>query len=81
MWTPCTALQTIASDQTRFYSTNSSCSSVNSYTDVASAFQQVGYTLSQPRLVLLIRRAGDGCQGGSRHLRSFAGNMDLPSAR
>jgi Flp pilus assembly protein TadG len=52
VWTPCTALQTIASDQTKFYSTNSSCSSVNSYTDVASAFQQVGYTLSQPRLVL-----------------------------
>ena len=52
VWTPCTALQTIASDQTRFYSTNSSCSSVNNYTDVASAFQQVGYTLSQPRLVL-----------------------------
>ena len=52
VWTPCTALQNIASDQTKFYSTNASCSSVNNYTDVASAFQQVGYTLSQPRLVL-----------------------------
>jgi Flp pilus assembly protein TadG len=52
VWTPCTALQNIASNQSRFYSTNASCSSVNNYTDVASAFQQVGYTLSQPRLVL-----------------------------
>ena len=52
VWTPCTALQAIASDQAKFYSTNASCSSVNNYTDVASAFQQVGYTLSQPRLVL-----------------------------
>jgi von Willebrand factor type A domain/Putative Tad-like Flp pilus-assembly len=52
VWTPCTALQNIASNQTNFYSTNSSCSSVNSYTDVATAFQQAGYTLSQPRLVL-----------------------------
>jgi Flp pilus assembly protein TadG len=52
VWTPCTALQTIASDQTKFYSTNASCSSVNNYSDVASAFQQVAYTLSQPRLVL-----------------------------
>jgi Flp pilus assembly protein TadG len=51
-WSPCSAMQNIASAQTKFYSTNSSCSSVNSYTNVASAFQQVGYTLSQPRLVL-----------------------------
>jgi len=52
VWTPCSALQTIASDQAKFYSTNSSCTSINSYTDVATQFQQAGYTLSQPRLVL-----------------------------
>jgi Putative Tad-like Flp pilus-assembly len=51
-WTPCAALQNIASDPTKFFSTNSSCTSVNSYTDVASAFQQVLYTLGKPRLVL-----------------------------
>jgi Flp pilus assembly protein TadG len=52
VWTPCTALQKIASDQTKFYSTKPSCSSVNNYTDVASAFHQVGVNLSKPRLVL-----------------------------
>ncbi|SEE51034.1 TadE/TadG family type IV pilus assembly protein [Bradyrhizobium erythrophlei] len=52
VWTPCTALQKIASDQARFYSTSSSCSSTNAYTDVATAFQQVGSTLTQPRLVI-----------------------------
>ena len=51
VWSPCAALQTIASDQTKFFSTNSSCSSVNSYADVATDFQQVVYTLSKPRLV------------------------------
>ncbi|MGY3483145.1 Flp pilus assembly protein TadG [Bradyrhizobium sp. USDA 4011] len=52
VWTSCTAMQKIASDQTRFYSTNSNCSSINQYTDVATAFQQVGSTLTQPRLVI-----------------------------
>ena len=51
-WSPCAALQTIASDKTKFYSTNSSCTSVNPYNDVATDFQQAGYTLSLPRLVL-----------------------------
>ena len=56
VWAPCTTLRTIASDPTKFFSTNSSCSSVNSYSDVASQFQQVvstlSSTLSMPRLVL-----------------------------
>lgn len=56
VWSPCSALQTIASDQTKFYSSQSGkgsiCTSVNAYADVASDFQQVAYTLSQPRLVL-----------------------------
>lgn len=51
-WTPCSALKSAASEPAKFYSTNSSCSSVNAYSDVASDFQQAGYTLSQPRLVL-----------------------------
>ncbi len=52
VWNPCGALQNMASDKSKFYSTNSSCSSVNPYKDVATNFQQAGYTLSQPRLVL-----------------------------
>ncbi len=52
VWSPCAALQTIASDKAKFYSTNSSCSSVNKYTDVASQFQQTVISMSQPRLVL-----------------------------
>jgi hypothetical protein len=52
VWTSCTAMQKIASDQTKFYSTSASCSSVNNYTNVATAFEQAGVTLSQPRLVL-----------------------------
>ena len=52
VWTSCTAMQKIASDQTKFYSTNASCSSVNNYTDVANAFEQTGVSLSKPRLVL-----------------------------
>jgi Flp pilus assembly protein TadG len=52
VWSPCAALQNIASQQTNFFTTNSSCTSVNPYTDVATAFQQAGVTLSQPRLVL-----------------------------
>ena len=52
VWSPCAALQTIASDKAKFYSTNSSCSSVNKYADVASQFQQTVISMSQPRLVL-----------------------------
>jgi Flp pilus assembly protein TadG len=52
VWNPCSALQTIASEKSKFYSTNSSCSSVNKYADVASQFQQTVISMSQPRLVL-----------------------------
>jgi Flp pilus assembly protein TadG len=54
-WTPCSTLQNMASDSTKFWSSSStagSCTSVNPYTDIVTAFQQAGYTLSQPRLVL-----------------------------
>jgi Flp pilus assembly protein TadG len=54
-WTPCSTLQNMASDSTKFWSSSStagSCTSVNPYTNVATSFQQAGYTLSQPRLVL-----------------------------
>jgi Flp pilus assembly protein TadG len=55
-YNPCTAMQAIASDATKFFSTSSSCqwsSSPNNYTDVASAFVQVAATLFTPRLVQL----------------------------
>ena len=46
----------MASDSTKFFSASSgargSCPSVNPYADVATDFQQAGYSLSQPRLVL-----------------------------
>jgi hypothetical protein len=46
-------MQQIASDQTKFYSTSGSCLyGPNSYSDVASAFKQVGNALSRPRLVM-----------------------------
>ena len=52
--TPCLTMQMIASDPTKFFTTSSACtesSSPNSYTDVTTAFQQVGTTLNKPRLV------------------------------
>jgi Flp pilus assembly protein TadG len=55
-YNPCTAMQAIASDATKFFSTSSSCqwsSSPNNYSDVATAFQQVAATLFTPRLVQL----------------------------
>ena len=54
-YTPCTAMQAIASDPTKFFSTSSACqlsTSPNSYADVATAFQQVAATLNKPRLVM-----------------------------
>jgi len=51
-WSPCSALQNIASDPKKFYSANPSCSSVNSYQDVASQFQQIVISMTMPRLVL-----------------------------
>ena len=53
VWTPCSAMQNIASSLADFFSTNSACQDgPNTYTDVASAFQQAGETLSAPRLVM-----------------------------
>ena len=55
-WSPCAALQNMASSPAKFFSANSNsssgCTSVNPYTNVATSFQQAGYSLSQPRLVL-----------------------------
>jgi Flp pilus assembly protein TadG len=53
-YTPCTAMQSIASDPTKFFTTNSSCTmatSPNTYTDLATIFKQVSYSLLKPRLV------------------------------
>ena len=53
VWTPCTAMQKIAGDSSKFFSTSSTCTyGPNNYSDVATAFQQVGATLSAPRLVI-----------------------------
>lgn len=55
-YTPCTAMQNIASDPTKFFSTASACqlsTSPNTYADVATAFQQVAATLNKPRLVMV----------------------------
>jgi Flp pilus assembly protein TadG len=53
VWSPCTAMQNIASSLANFFSTDSACQDgPNTYTDVASAFQQAGVSLSAPRLVL-----------------------------
>ena len=51
-WSPCSALQSVASSSANFYSTQSSCKSVNSYADVATMFRQVGQSLMKPRRVL-----------------------------
>ncbi len=51
-WTPCSALQSTASSSANFYSTNSSCSSVNAYGSLPSQFQQIVTGLSEPRLVV-----------------------------
>ncbi|HTW75766.1 MAG TPA: hypothetical protein VMD56_12685 [Steroidobacteraceae bacterium] len=53
VWSPCTAMQNIASSLANFFSTDAACQDgPNTYTDVASAFQQAGVSLSAPRLVL-----------------------------
>ncbi len=53
--TPCAAMQAIASDPGKFFSTTGACAlstSPNTYSDLATAFQQISYTLLQPRLVI-----------------------------
>ncbi len=53
--TPCAAMQTIASDPTKFFSTSSACTlstSPNTYTDLTHVFTQISYSLLQPRLVI-----------------------------
>ena len=52
---PCTTMQAIASDKTRFYTTNSSCQmtgSPNAVASLPSAFQSITTTLTKPRLVV-----------------------------
>ncbi len=51
-WNPCSALQSIASDDTKFYSTNSSCTTPTATQTSQVLFSKLGVTLSQPRLVL-----------------------------
>jgi Flp pilus assembly protein TadG len=52
---PCTTMQAIASDKTKFYSTDSSCQiagSANAIASLPSAFQAITTTLTKPRLVV-----------------------------
>jgi Flp pilus assembly protein TadG len=52
---PCTTMQTIASDKTRFYSTDSSCQiagSANAIGSLPAAFQAITTNLTKPRLVV-----------------------------
>jgi len=52
---PCTTMQSIASDKTRFYTTSSSCQmtgSPNAVASLPSAFQAITTTLTKPRLVV-----------------------------
>ena len=52
-WTPCSTMQNIASNLSFFFSTDSACQDgPNTYTNVATAFQQAGTSLSAPRLVM-----------------------------
>jgi Flp pilus assembly protein TadG len=52
---PCTTMQAIASDSTRFYSTDSSCQiagSANAIGSLPAAFQAITTNLTKPRLVV-----------------------------
>jgi Flp pilus assembly protein TadG len=52
---PCTTMQAIASDKTRFYSTDSSCQiagSANAIGSLPAAFQAITTNLTKPRLVV-----------------------------
>jgi len=58
-YNPCTAMEAIASSPSKFFSATSTgtaactwASSPNSYSNVATAFQQVSTSLSKPRLIL-----------------------------
>jgi Flp pilus assembly protein TadG len=54
-YTPCTAMQAIASDPTKFFSTNSNCAisgSPNSAANLPAILRQITTSLSKPRLVL-----------------------------
>lgn len=51
---PCTTMQAIASNSTKFYSTNSSCritGSANTIGSLPSQFQEIATSLTKPRLV------------------------------
>jgi Flp pilus assembly protein TadG len=51
---PCTTMQTIASDKTRFYTTSTGCQmtgSPNAVANLPAAFQSITTTLTKPRLV------------------------------
>ena len=51
---PCTTMQAIASDKTRFYTTSTGCQmtgSPNAVATLPSAFQSITTTLTKPRLV------------------------------
>jgi hypothetical protein len=52
---PCTTMQSIASDKTKFYTTSSSCQmtgSPNAVSSLPAAFQAITTTLTKPRLVV-----------------------------
>jgi Flp pilus assembly protein TadG len=52
---PCTTMQAIASDKSRFYTTDASCQmtgSPNAVASLPSAFQSITTTLTKPRLVV-----------------------------
>jgi Flp pilus assembly protein TadG len=52
---PCTTMQSIASDKSRFYTTSAGCQmpgSPNAVTTLPSAFQSITTTLTKPRLVV-----------------------------
>lgn len=54
-YNPCTTMQAMASDKSKFYSTNSNCflaGSPNNVADLPGIFKQIAVTLSKPRLVL-----------------------------
>jgi hypothetical protein len=57
-YTPCEAMENMASDATKYFSASSATgctwsSSPNTYTSVANAFKQIAYTLQKPRLILI----------------------------
>jgi hypothetical protein len=54
-YNPCTTMQAIASDTTKFFSTNSNCAiagSPNNATNLPAILKQIAGSLSKPRLVL-----------------------------